>query len=254
MLRRIWEEDYILDVFDEWARDRRGGLWVAVEDGHIAGIAKLTLLGDREAWLHALRVDPRYQGRGIGTALLAHRLERARRLGARVARLDTAEDNVAVHRLMRRFAFRRIGRFRLWMARARAGEAPRRATRSEVPAIARLLGRGDGFLHQPYVERRLTRADVVRATRDGNCLASDHAAAIVERWHGLGLPRRLAIHAIGGSPAGVTALLGELRAEAKRRGIAQVAFASPSRWWTAARAAGYRRPWRDPMHVFEREL
>ena len=182
MLARIWSHDYILDVFDDWARDRRGGLWVAVDDGEIVGIAKLTLLGDREAWLHALRVDPRRRRRGIGTALLAHRLERARGLGARVARLDTAEGNVAVHRLMHRFGFRRIGRFTLWMAPARAGDPPRRVTRSEVPATAWLLGRGDGFLHQPYVERRLTRADVLRATRAGNCLASDHAAAIVESW------------------------------------------------------------------------
>src|SRR5207237_6382720 len=106
MLRRIWEEDYILDVFEEWARDRRGGLWVAVDDGQIAGIAKLTLLGDHEAWLHALRVDPRHQRKGIGMALLAHRVERARRLGARVARLDTQEDNTAVQRMMRRQGFR----------------------------------------------------------------------------------------------------------------------------------------------------
>src|SRR5438067_11548347 len=171
MLARLWSHDYILDVFDDWTRDRRGGLWVAVEDGEIVGIAKLTLLGDREAWLHALRVDPRRRRRGIGTALLAHRLERARHLGARVARLDTAEGNVAVHRLMRRFGFRRIGRFTLWLARARAGDAPRRVTRSALPAAARLLGRGDGLLHQPFVERRLTRADIVRAARAGNCFA-----------------------------------------------------------------------------------
>ena len=74
-----------------------------------------------------------------------------------------------------------------------------------------------------------------------------------------GLPRPSSITFAGTSfydcaPAGVAALLGELRAEAKRRGIAQVAFASASRWWSAARAAGYRRPWRDAMHVFEREL
>ena len=136
MLARIWSHDYILDVFDDWARDRRGGLWVAVEDGEIVGIAKLTLLCDREAWLHALRVDPRRRRRGIGTALLAHRLERARGLGARVARLDTAEGNVAVHRLMRRFGFRRIGRFTLWMARARAGDAPRRVTRSRRARVS----------------------------------------------------------------------------------------------------------------------
>src|SRR5258708_32471739 len=53
---RIWGDDYIPDLFDEWLRDRRGRFWVAVEDGRLIGIAKLTLIGDHEAWLHALRV------------------------------------------------------------------------------------------------------------------------------------------------------------------------------------------------------
>ena len=254
MLARLWSDDYIIDVFDEWARDRRGGLWVAVEDDAIVGIAKLTLLGDREAWLHALRVDPRYQRRGIGTALLEHRMERARRLGARTMRLDTAEDNVAVHRLMRRFGFRRVGSFTRLAARARAGDPPRMVTRSEVPEVTRLLQRGDGLLHLPYTERRVTAADVARAARAGDCLVSAGAAAIVAvRRRGRG-PKRLAIHALGGSPRGVRGLLKELRAEARRRRLAQVAWAAPDRWWNAARDAGYQRRWDDAMHIFERTL
>src|SRR5438034_8235630 len=58
---RIWGGDYIPDQFDDWVRDRRGRFWVAVDDGHLIGIAKLTLVGEREAWLHALRVDPRHR-------------------------------------------------------------------------------------------------------------------------------------------------------------------------------------------------
>src|SRR5437762_12437298 len=103
---RIWSDDYIPDLFDEWVRDRRGRFWLAVDDGRVIGIAKLTLIGQHEAWLHALRVDPRHRRSGVGTALLAHRLERARRLGARVARLDTQEANTAVQRTMRRFGLR----------------------------------------------------------------------------------------------------------------------------------------------------
>ena len=254
MLARLWSHDYILDVFDEWARDRRGGLWVAVEDDAIVGIAKLTLLGDREAWFHALRVAPRYQRRGIATALLAHRLERARRLGARTFRLDTAEDNVAVHRLMRRFGFRRIGKFTFLVARARAGDPPRRATRHEIATMMRLLERGDRLIHLPYTERRLTKADVTRATRDGDCLTSGGAAAIVDAWRRGSPPKRLAIYAIGGSSSSVRELLTELRAEARRRGLAQVTWAAPDRWWDAARDAGYRRRWDETMHIFERKL
>ena len=92
---RIWSDDYVPRAFDTWVRDREGRLWVATLDRQVIGIAKLTLSRDREAWLHGLRVDPRYRRRGVATALLHHRLERSRRLGARVARLDTAEDNIA---------------------------------------------------------------------------------------------------------------------------------------------------------------
>src|SRR5947209_11003397 len=131
---RIWSEDYIPDLFDEWVRDRRGRFWLAVEDGHVIGIAKLTLTGDHEAWLHALRVDPRHRRKGVATALLAHRLERARRLGARVARLDTQEDNTAVHRMMRRFGFHLREVDAYFERRARSIAEPRRAARGDVPA------------------------------------------------------------------------------------------------------------------------
>src|SRR5260221_14341119 len=50
---RIWSDDYIPDQFDEWVRDRRGRFWVAVDEGDLIGIAKLTLFGGHEAWLHA---------------------------------------------------------------------------------------------------------------------------------------------------------------------------------------------------------
>lgn len=254
MLARLWSDDYILDVFDEWARDRRGGLWVAVEDQSIVGIAKLTLLGDHEAWFHALRVDPRYQRRGIGTALLAHRLERARRLGARTMRLDTAGDNVAVHRLMRRFGFRRIATLSAYVARARAGQAPRRASANEAVTLTPLLERDHGLFHMRYTVRRVTRTDLARAARRGNCLVTDHAVAIVEPWRRKGHPAQLAIYALGGSDAGVTDLLCGLRAEAKRRRQPRVGLAASSRWWRAARAAGYRRRWPEVMHIFERRL
>src|SRR2546428_3233283 len=138
LCKRIWSDDYIPDLVDEWVRDRRGRFWVAVEDGQVIGIAKLTLTGHDEAWLHALRVDPRHRRKGVANALLAHRIERARRLGARVARLDTQEDNTAVHRMMRRFGFRLREVDSYFERRARRVAAPRRASRADLRAVARL--------------------------------------------------------------------------------------------------------------------
>src|SRR5438094_121955 len=148
---RIWSDDYIPDQFDDWVRDRRGRFWVAVDEGELIGIAKLTIVGDHEAWLHALRVDPRHRRRGVGTALLDHRLERARRLGARVARLDTQEDNTAVHRMMRRSGFRLREVDAYFERRARAVAAPRRASQREVPALTRLAA--GGLLQDPHLAR-----------------------------------------------------------------------------------------------------
>ena len=260
---RIWSDDYIVGVFDEWVRDRRGRLWVAVQAARVVGIAKLTLLGDREAWLHALRVDPDHRRRGVAAALLEHRLERARRLGARVARLDTADDNVAVRRLMRRYGFHVRQRSNYFEARARTIGPPRHATRGEVDALYALAQRGDGLLHLAYTWRRLTKDDIARAIRAGSCFAVGPegrpiAVAIAEVHHpGRGAhahPPRIALRALGGTAAGVSELLRAARGLAHRRRVTRVGILVPSGLWRAARAAGYSDPWGEPMLLFEKRL
>jgi N-acetylglutamate synthase-like GNAT family acetyltransferase len=259
LCRRIWSDDYVLEVFDEWVRDRRGKFWVAIAGKNVIGIGKLTLVGDREAWLHALRVDPRYRRRGVATALLEHRLARARRLGARAARLDTAEDNVAVRRLMRTHGFRRIDGVAYFAAPARGIAAPRRASAVELARLSRLAAQEQCLLHEAYVVRRLTRADVARAIVAGMCFVSGppggataFALAETQRrtWHG----PRVAVRALGGTPRGVRELMGALRGHAKASGVKRaVSIATPARFWRALRLAGYRkRP--ETMLIFERAL
>src|SRR5256885_10460164 len=86
---RIWADDYVSDVFDDWVRDRKGRLWVAVEGDRLIGVAKLTVHPSGDSWLHGLRVDPERRRRGVATALLEHRLARGRRLRAPGAPLHT---------------------------------------------------------------------------------------------------------------------------------------------------------------------
>ena len=260
---RIWGDDYIVGVFDEWVRDRRGRLWVAVADGRVVGVAKLTLLGDSEAWLHALRVDPDHRRRGVATALLEHRIARARQFGARVARLDTADDNVAVRRLMRRYRFHLRQRSTYFEAPARAVEPPRRATRDEIDALWELAQRGDGLLHLAYTWRRLTKEDVARAIRSGNCFAAGPegkptAVSIAEIHRpgrgGHGHRPRIALRALGGSGPGVRALLRAATGLARREHLTRVGVPVPSALWRAARSARYRSPWNEAMLVFEKRL
>ncbi len=253
--RTIWGGgDYVPDVFDDWVKDRRGGLWLAIADGRPVGVAKLTLLGDAEAWLHALRVHQRFRGRGVARALMAFRLARAKRLGARVARLDTAHDNTPVHRLMRHFGFQRIARYAFWRARARPGPLPRRATPRDLPALVRLAKNGDGMLHEEFVRRRITRDDVARAVRAGRCLVAGlegrpGAMAIVESYDD-----RLRLHHLAGSGQALGQLLRALPAEAARRRKARVGSTASAIHWRALRRAGYRRAWSGSMYLFEKRL
>ncbi len=258
--------DYLPDVFDKWVRDRRGGLWVATIRDRAVGVAKLTLLGDREAWLHGLRVHPRYRRRGVARALLAHRLERASRIGARVARLDTSEDNAAVRRLMRRSGFRQVGRFTFWQAPASSGPPPRPAGASQIAVLARVALAADGMLHERYVRRALARADLARAVGRGRCLVAGPAGrptalAIVDptpwpfgKVRGPAIPRLRVLHLSGSGP-GLRELLAALPAEAHRRGLEDVAFTAAARYWAALRAERYRRPWTgSAMLVYEKIL
>ena len=263
--RRIWGEgDYLPEVFAAWVRDRRGGMWVASIDDRVVGIAKLSLVGDHEAWLHALRVDPRYQRRGVATALVARRLERAKQLGARVARLDTSEDNVAVRRLMRHFGFRRAGRYTFWRMPARGGAIPRRAAASELAAVERLARRaGDGILHEERVRRQLGHEDLARAVRRGDCVVvgppgRPQALALVEGTTSPAGARkgpaldRLRVRYLAGKGRGLRNLLVTLPAEARRRGLPRVGMSAAVRHWPALRRARYRRHWSDAMLVFEK--
>jgi len=251
-LARLWSDDYILDVFDDWVRDRRGRLWVAVEDDRVVAIAKLTLLGDREAWLHALRVDPRYHRRGIGGALFAHRVARARRLGARVARFDTVR--LAMRKIARRHGFQVRDRYRFFGLKARRGVAPRLARRGELAQLWRLIAQGDGLFHDSYTRRALTRADIGRAIRERGCVVAEAngrpaAFAILHPEKD-----RLGLSHVAGSGRALVALLGSLAAEATRLGKPRVTIAASHRHWRAVRAAGYRSRWDETEDVFEGRL
>jgi len=254
---RIWSDDYIPDRFDEWVRDRRGRFWVAVEDGRIIGIAKLTLTVEHEAWLHGLRVDPRHRRKGVGTALLEHRLERARRLGGRVARLDTQEDNTAVRRMMRRFGFRLREVDAYFERRARSVAAPRRASQADVPAVARLAA--GALLQAPHLARALTRPHIARAVREGRCVVAGTpsrptAFAIIVPQQKSFFGSRLSVAALGGSSRGVRELMEALPGRAREEAVSRVGSPTPSRFWSALRGAGYRRRRWDLKLIFERRL
>jgi len=83
----------------------------------IAGFAMLRLLGD-DAELMTIAVDRRYQGKGVGAALMRACFEDLRMTPARRMVLEVAADNPAALRLYGQFGFVRIGERSGYYARA----------------------------------------------------------------------------------------------------------------------------------------
>ena len=82
---------------------------VAVSGGDLLGFA-LGRSAAGECELLSLAVTAGERGRGIGGALLAAAMDRARRDQVSRLFLEVAEDNAAARRLYRNFGFRPVGR------------------------------------------------------------------------------------------------------------------------------------------------
>jgi GNAT superfamily N-acetyltransferase len=253
-VRTVWGGgDYIPDVFDSWVTHRTGPFFVAESAGRVVGMGKLTVVSPSEAWLEGGRVAPRWRRKGIATALIAHRIAYARERGFRVLRFSTASDNTPIHRAARTFGFTRAAVLVRYEAPAKTGSTPMRATPAQTRAVLRrvgpLLQRSHG-----WGWRELTSRDVGGAIARGRVLVSDGAAGAAavlgDRDEG-----SLRVVAIGGREHALGELLRGLRAEAQRRGLDEVAFyASNATERSAARSAGYRRPWSGEFVVFEKRL
>ncbi len=263
-IRTIWGgNDYLLQTFDEWVRQRRDRLYVAELDGRIVGVARLAWFSPRDAWLETLRVHPRYRHRGIGRALMRHRIAIAEAAGARRIAFSTESQNESQVRSARRLGFRRVATLRWMLARARAGELPDLARSRDEPALWRLVGgraaTAPVLIHRDRGWRwqHIARGDIAPAIRARRCYVSGdprgaRAFAIVgpDRTHG-----ELIVRVLAGDARSVGELLERLRAVARAHDLARVsAFRPEGRLETTFRNAGYRAPWRFSAAYYERSL
>lgn len=87
--------DTYYDAFARIDADPRNELVVVEAHGEVIGTLHLTLLpylthqGGTRAQIEAVRVDRRYRSRGVGHALVAWAIERARQTGCRLVQLTT---------------------------------------------------------------------------------------------------------------------------------------------------------------------
>ncbi|MBC7339322.1 MAG: GNAT family N-acetyltransferase [Firmicutes bacterium] len=243
-LLQKFEDDYIPLVWDEWAALEPGGIYLAEVDGAVAGIVCIQFVRPEEAYLAGMRIDPDLQGRGLGTEFARFQVEECRRLGARVARLLTAHDNVRVHRMMATLGFGRVGGWLIgrapldWQAMGHSGGPPARES-GGAAALAYLAGRSQGaglpgvvsVPGDPWLLRSLRWEE----EKPENCLAVAGGrggvvtgAALVEvgpDWEGR---PTLTVRWALADPGAEEALLWLLHGQALRRQVTGVVYSLPA--------------------------
>jgi ribosomal protein S18 acetylase RimI-like enzyme len=99
---------WVLEALERAAEPGRFVL-VAEEDGTVAGFAsgeeRRHWTGDPELYVGELAVDPQYEGRGVGRALIDAVTEHAEQLGVLTIILDTGAANTNARGFYKRLGF-----------------------------------------------------------------------------------------------------------------------------------------------------
>ena len=108
--KSIWDgEDYVPSVWADWLQDTDGLLAVAEYDGHVIGCSKISRLSEGQWWLEGFRVDPKQQGKKVGTHLHHYVTNWWVGNGSGVIRLMTDAGNFAVHHLCEKTGYIKVG-------------------------------------------------------------------------------------------------------------------------------------------------
>lgn len=85
---------YLKEMAADFFADNDGEMTVALVDGIIAGFGKLTFQYDGSAWAELLRVEPKYQGMGVGGAIWRRYMEQVEKKNPPAMRMYTGTGNV----------------------------------------------------------------------------------------------------------------------------------------------------------------
>jgi GNAT superfamily N-acetyltransferase len=110
---QIWDgNDYIPLVWDDWLSHTSGQFTTITDDRDaFIGFGKLTSITERDWWIEGIRIDPAFQGQGVGRRLHQYHLDLWQRLSPPRAsvRLLTDHDNHVMRHLSGRAGFRLLG-------------------------------------------------------------------------------------------------------------------------------------------------
>lgn len=106
---------YVRELEDAAGRAEGGELWVAVRGGRVVGTVTFCAAGspyreiarDGEGEFRMLAVAPEARGHGVGQALIALMMQRARDHGYRSVRMSTMDRMGSAHRAYERLGFTR---------------------------------------------------------------------------------------------------------------------------------------------------
>ena len=114
IVEATWDgEDYITEeLWNLWLNDAQGYLAVGTIAGRLVVVGRITEVGPSEWWLEGLRVHPKGQGQGLGTAITDHLVNWFKRHGEGLLRLSIYSDNEASRRLVERQGFHQILSYR----------------------------------------------------------------------------------------------------------------------------------------------
>lgn len=114
--------DYLPDVWARWVASKHGDLMVATEGELVVGTARVSFLGNGEAWLEGVRVRDEFRKRGVASCLIRQAHVQAIGQKCRVIRLETGQHNIAARRAFKKFGYHRIVGYASFKGKARAGE------------------------------------------------------------------------------------------------------------------------------------
>ncbi len=100
-------------AFEQISCDRNHELIVAEFDGSVIGtlhlifILSISYQGGLRAQVESVRVDRKYQSRGIGSQMMRWTIERAKERGAHIMQLTTHKSREDAHRFYERLGFKK---------------------------------------------------------------------------------------------------------------------------------------------------
>ncbi len=199
--------DYVPDIWDDWMRDKKGKIFVAVAGGKQVGMNRIRFLPERIGWLEGARIHPRFRRKGLASLLGKNSMEFGGARGMHTFRLTSSTKNKSARKQVAKMGFREKVRFDVYEVKRAAfrGKTPARRVRlSNLDATWKFFRSapefrsGGGLCWDAFVARTLNKENLATLIGNGRVFVSrndrgSQAAAILgevaegsEAWTQLG--------------------------------------------------------------------